>query len=354
MVTAMSQEAQLAELTTGKINDLPDSAFAYIEPGGKKDSEGKTIPRSLRHFPIHDAAHVRNALSRAPQSSYGDKAMPKIKAAAQKLGVKVSATETVEGFPFAEDPEDPLHFGFIVDLENVKLSDGKTSSSWIQAFPVGKWEHPTYGKIEMNLDKAVRMAANVNMGVRGQDLDIDYDHKELRKDAAGWVKQAEARPDGLWLLVDWTREAFQKIKDKAYRYFSPEFSNVWKHSASGQIFRDVLWGGALTNRPHLKGIQPINLSEYQTDEENNQGNNDNPTEMRQLLEALGTVYGVSFNKDTKDADLIKVLAEKIAPKPATPPAPKVPEEPAIAIYMKEDWSSFDLPNLNGTSEKERA
>jgi hypothetical protein len=39
---------------TKEQNDLPDSSFAYIEPGGKKDSEGKTTPRDLRHFPYKD------------------------------------------------------------------------------------------------------------------------------------------------------------------------------------------------------------------------------------------------------------------------------------------------------------
>ncbi len=77
----------MAQMPTADQNDLPDSAFAYVEPGGTKDGSGKTVPRSLRHFPIHDAAHVRNALSRAPQSPFGDKAMPAIKAAAKKLGV---------------------------------------------------------------------------------------------------------------------------------------------------------------------------------------------------------------------------------------------------------------------------
>ena len=76
-----------AAMTSADINDLPDSAFAYIESGGTKDSGGKTVPRSLRHFPIHDAAHVRNALARAPQSPFGKQAMPKILAAAKKFGV---------------------------------------------------------------------------------------------------------------------------------------------------------------------------------------------------------------------------------------------------------------------------
>lgn len=87
----------MAELSSADINNLPDSDFAYIEPGGSKDSEGKTTPRSLRHFPIHDAAHVRNALARASQSPFGDKAMPKIKAAAKRFGVDVGEEQQETG-----------------------------------------------------------------------------------------------------------------------------------------------------------------------------------------------------------------------------------------------------------------
>src|SRR5207247_10869087 len=89
----------MAEMSGAAINNLPDSDFAYIESGGSKDSEGKTTPRSKRHFPIHDAAHVRNALARAPQSPFGDKAMPKIRAAADKFGVqyaKFASTTTAK------------------------------------------------------------------------------------------------------------------------------------------------------------------------------------------------------------------------------------------------------------------
>ena len=76
----------MAELTSANINDLPDSDFAYIEPGGKVVG-GKTEPRSLRHFPIHDAAHVRNALARLSGSPFEDKARPKVEAAAKRLGI---------------------------------------------------------------------------------------------------------------------------------------------------------------------------------------------------------------------------------------------------------------------------
>jgi len=66
--------------TTAYMNDLPDSAFLYVEPGGKKDAKGKTVPRGLRHFPYKDASgkvdviHVRNALARIPQSNVSQEA----------------------------------------------------------------------------------------------------------------------------------------------------------------------------------------------------------------------------------------------------------------------------------------
>jgi hypothetical protein len=64
-----------AEWTVEYINQLPDSCFAFIESGGKKDDEGKTVPRSLRHLPFKNAEgeidhdHLVNALARVKQSA---------------------------------------------------------------------------------------------------------------------------------------------------------------------------------------------------------------------------------------------------------------------------------------------
>lgn len=87
-----------ATWSAATINNLPDAAFAYIESGGSKDAEGKTTPRSLRHFPHHngsvkkgtengsvDLPHLRNALARAPQSPHGGKALGHLKAHARAL-----------------------------------------------------------------------------------------------------------------------------------------------------------------------------------------------------------------------------------------------------------------------------
>src|SRR3990170_211845 len=65
------------ELGSAQKNDLPDSAFLYIEPGGKRDNEGRTTPRSFRHLPVKEAEgsidlpHLRNAIARLSQSDTG-------------------------------------------------------------------------------------------------------------------------------------------------------------------------------------------------------------------------------------------------------------------------------------------
>ena len=86
-----------ANLSSKEKNNLPDSDFAYISPGGHKDSEGKTTPRSLRHLPIPDAAHVRNALARLNQTDIPPaakkEALAKIKRKAEDLGVHVSESD---------------------------------------------------------------------------------------------------------------------------------------------------------------------------------------------------------------------------------------------------------------------
>jgi hypothetical protein len=84
-------DREFAVWTTAYMNDLPDSAFLYIEPGGTKDSDGKTTPRSKRHFPVKDAngkvdlAHVRNALARIPQSNVSSAAKSAAVAKARRM-----------------------------------------------------------------------------------------------------------------------------------------------------------------------------------------------------------------------------------------------------------------------------
>jgi class 3 adenylate cyclase len=70
----------MAPLPARKRSQLPDSAFAYVDAGGR------------RHLPIHDAGHVRNALARFNQVIFDDeasrdRARAKLLRAAAKHGI---------------------------------------------------------------------------------------------------------------------------------------------------------------------------------------------------------------------------------------------------------------------------
>lgn len=58
LLTQFEERVLEAVWDTTYINDLPDSAFAYIEKGGSKDDQGRTAPRSLRHLPFKNVDGV--------------------------------------------------------------------------------------------------------------------------------------------------------------------------------------------------------------------------------------------------------------------------------------------------------
>ncbi len=112
-----------SEWSTAQVNDLPDSSFAYVEPGGSKDGDSKTTPRSLRHLPYKgtdgkpDAPHVRNALAQLSQTdipdSAKDEAHGKLSAAAKELGIEMSETKALEKLRVAKQAMDNYSAGLI-------------------------------------------------------------------------------------------------------------------------------------------------------------------------------------------------------------------------------------------------
>lgn len=73
------------------VNNLADTAFLYIEPGGSKDEGDRTTPRSLRHFPYRndtgdvDLVHVRDAIGRIAQSKLPANVKARVQAKAEGL-----------------------------------------------------------------------------------------------------------------------------------------------------------------------------------------------------------------------------------------------------------------------------
>jgi HK97 family phage prohead protease len=98
MRAVYANEGKTVDLSESQIADLPDSAFLYIEDGDK-DLEGKTLPRSLRHFPIVNAdgeiepAYVSMALAELPDSKIDGTVKMRLEARARRLLEREAKTE---------------------------------------------------------------------------------------------------------------------------------------------------------------------------------------------------------------------------------------------------------------------
>ncbi|MVA79881.1 hypothetical protein GOZ89_10690 [Agrobacterium vitis] len=131
-----------------------------------------------------------------------------------------------------------------------------TAGHWIMLLPVGSFSgrdgRGPYSTKDLEGMRQVIAATQQRAG--STELVVDYDHQTQfaavpgvggKAPAAGWIKQLDARSDGLYGLVEWTDKAAQAIRASEYRYISP----VYQHDKSGQVLRLISAG--LTNVPNL-------------------------------------------------------------------------------------------------------
>lgn len=125
---------------------------------------------------------------------------------------------------------------------------------WIRILPLGKVELSD-NREAFEVDAASLSAMVAAFRSRGVDLVIDYEHQSLqgeRAPAAGWIKDLEARSDGLWAKVEWTRQAREYLLSKEYRYFSP----VLRLDPESRRPLALMHLG-LTNVPAIKHLPPL-------------------------------------------------------------------------------------------------
>lgn len=104
-----------------------------------------------------------------------------------------------------------------------------------------------------------RRAAEEGEGFAG--LLVDREHQSYLDNgdtlALAWIKNVEARDDGLWGRLDYTDEGKRLVLNgKAYKFLSPVF-DVQTGSAPGEVVPVALADATFTNKPNLRGLKPV-------------------------------------------------------------------------------------------------
>jgi class 3 adenylate cyclase len=159
-------------LTAKERAQLPDRCFAYIDSGGR------------RRLPIHDAAHVRNALARFGQVAFEseqarDVARNRLLRAAKKHGIMPI------GFISSQlEPQRKFPTGQVTFL----LTDIEGSTELLAR--LGDQYSPLLADVRRRVGAAVRPAGGHVVSARGDDVFAAFEHAPAALDAALAIHRA--------------------------------------------------------------------------------------------------------------------------------------------------------------------
>lgn len=129
--------------------------------------------------------------------------------------------------------------------------------SEIPIFPVGEFKqhHDMPDGFEITPETIQGFVDTFESGVVGSELPVYAGHGDGFSDrkAIGWVKSLINRGDkGLWGVVEWTQEGLGLIREKAFKYISPEWLFEYTDPRTGEAYKNVLFAPALVNEPYFQ------------------------------------------------------------------------------------------------------
>jgi len=135
--------------------------------------------------------------------------------------------------------------------------------SEIEILKTGVWDHPTYGKMTITQGMLDEFIQNFNEGIRkGICITEGHPVNDGELPAVGWFKELKKKgSDALLAVVEWNKRGMEILADKVYKFFSPEFFFNYEDPETRTVTKNVLTGGALTNKPYFKSLEAVVMSE---------------------------------------------------------------------------------------------
>lgn len=124
----------------------------------------------------------------------------------------------------------------------------------------GRFHDPRYGEFDIAPAMLADMVRNFAARTYGQDVFVDVAHRP-EDGAAGKITRLWVQDDRLLADVEWTPYGRAAIAERGYQYLSAEFADDYVDNERRQHHGATLFGAALTIRPVIKRLDPIQLSE---------------------------------------------------------------------------------------------
>lgn len=235
----------------------------------------KSVYKSIKDSPMSKQTKVAFDNMVAAYKKKHDKEPSEEEKAKIEAKVKKSAAWAISQTKFkaSEDSENRhLNIPNTFCLSDLIEQDSVTLQPKIGSKPVflareGTWDHPVYGTFSITASDLEDFKTNFDLDVRRQQVPIDVDHKPSQGGAAAWMipgtmflNENEGKKS-LWVSVEWTNRGQKLVLGGEYRYISPTYDTIYTDEETGDAFRNVLAGAALTISPVIKGQKPISLSE---------------------------------------------------------------------------------------------
>ncbi len=173
----------------------------------------------------------------------------------------------------------------------------------------------TKGVINLTPASLVAVLAKVKADGRDKDrLSFDFNHSMVRSDVSPQDQvsagsfSVEGREDGLWILnAKWTKDAFEAISERKWRFFSPVLMLNTKTREPTQLVNV-----ALTNLPATKDQTPLVASQEV-------GSTDQLQKESKLDETIIKLFGALGVQDAAgaEAQYVQLTAEVSALKEAS-------------------------------------
>lgn len=164
------------------------------------------------------------------------------------------------GYPEAAFSEAKMWMFHTLEFGEKKHKKGDVVE--VQIMRKGTWNHGIYGEVSIDEEVIQEMVQNFAEGKRGIDIAVDENHDPNHK-ALGWIREVYSMNDDTeaWAKIELTERGAVLLNEGAYKYFSPEFVREKEDEETGETHRNLLIGGAFTNRPFFKAMQPLLASE---------------------------------------------------------------------------------------------